>query len=113
MAYYIEFPTKDDSRILVEVETKEEDSSHGVVKAGLGEKLKDTLVAAQTPLEEALETVVSQNAQALIQSMKHLSEPPSEVEIIFGLKVTSEVGNFAVAKAGGEANYTIKLVWKS
>jgi hypothetical protein len=30
----------------------------------------------------------------------------------FGLKATGEVGNFAVAKACAEANYTVKLTWK-
>ena len=30
----------------------------------------------------------------------------------FSLKATGEVGNFAVAKAGAEANYTVKLTWK-
>jgi hypothetical protein len=57
--------------------------------------------------------LVRYNAQALIQAVQSLPTPPTEVEITFGIKATGEVGNVAVAKAGGESNYTIKLVWKS
>ena len=32
-------------------------------------------------------------------------------EVGFGLKVTGEVGNVAVARAGGEANYDVKFIW--
>jgi hypothetical protein len=35
------------------------------------------------------------------------------LEISFSLKATGELGNVAVGKAGGEANYNVKLVWKA
>jgi hypothetical protein len=35
------------------------------------------------------------------------------MEISFGLKATGEAGNVAIGKAGSEANFTVKLVWKS
>jgi hypothetical protein len=55
---------------------------------------------------------VRENAQALIDKVKQLSDPPDEVEVAFGLKATGELGNLAVAKVGAEANYTVKLTWK-
>ena len=110
---YIQFETEDESRILVEIEGEEISPKQGVVKAGLSENIDSAVAVAQTSLKKALKTVVNHNAQALIQSVTDLPQPPSEIEITFGLKATGEVGNFAVAKAGGEANYTIKLVWKS
>jgi len=33
------------------------------------------------------------------------------VELSFGLKATGELGNIAIAKASGEANFTIRLLW--
>jgi hypothetical protein len=35
-----------------------------------------------------------------------------EVELSFGIMVTGEVGDFAVAKIGMEANYEVTLKWK-
>ena len=116
MARYIQFMTSDGSPILVEVDEAEVAPQRGVVKAGLKERVQDTAGAAvamaQAAFEEALERVVRHNAQAFIQSVRSIPAPPSEVEITFGLKVTGEVGNVAICKAGGEANYTVKLSWK-
>jgi hypothetical protein len=119
MAHYIQFTASgndtasDDNTILVEVEEEAASSSEGIVKAGVAETAHKAVVQAQTTFEEALERVVQVNAEALIQSMRSLPESPDEVELSFGCKVTGEVGNIAIAKGGGEANYTIKLSWKS
>jgi len=110
MANYIQFTTVDGSTILVEV-TEEETYQPGVVKAGLGEKVHEAVVQAQATFEDGLE-VVRRNAAAFIEKVRSLSDPPDEVEVTFGLKATGELGNFAVAKAGAEANYTVKLTWK-
>jgi len=37
---------------------------------------------------------------------------PDEVEITFGLKASGELGSLVIAKAGVEANYSVKLTWK-
>jgi hypothetical protein len=112
MPYYIEFPAEDGSNILVEVDEQEVSPDAGLVKAGVKEKVKETLAIAQTTFEEAVERAVRRNAQAMLQAVKSLPEPPTEVEITFGLKATGEIGNAAVAKSSGEGNYTIKLAWK-
>jgi hypothetical protein len=56
--------------------------------------------------------VIRRNADVFIKKVRGLSDPPDEVEVTFGLKATGELGNFAVAKAGAEASYTITLTWK-
>jgi hypothetical protein len=63
-------------------------------------------------LEDMLNRAVRANAAAFVQSVREMPEPPDEVELAFGLAVTGEVGNAAVCKAGGQANYNVKLVWK-
>lgn len=108
MAQYIQFQTEDGSPILVEVE---ETYEMEVVKAGLRGKAGEAVAQATATFEEGLE-VVRRNAAAFIKKLRGLPDPPDEVEVTFGLKATGELGNFAVARAGAEASYTVKLKWK-
>jgi hypothetical protein len=110
MAHYIQFTTEDGSTILVET-AEEETYQPGVAKAGLTDKVKETVAQAQTSFEDGLE-IVRHNAAAFIEKVRDLSDPPDEVEVSFGLKATGEIGNFAVANVGAEASYTVTLKWK-
>ena len=110
MTQYIQFATADGGTILVEI-PEEETYEAGIVKAGLGEKLQEAVVEAGTTFEDGLE-VVERVAGAFIRKVQSLTDPPDEVEVTFGLKVTGEVGNFAVAKVGAEANYEVTFIWK-
>jgi hypothetical protein len=110
VTHYIQFTTADGSTILVEV-TEEETYQPGVVKAGLGEKVQEAVVKAETTFEDGLE-VIHRVAGAFIEKIRGLTDPPDEVEVTFGLKATGELGNFAIAKAGAEANYEVTLTWK-
>ena len=113
MTRYIQFETEGDGAILIEVEESEEDVPQrgGVTKAARPGKLEETVTKVQITFEDALD-VVRRNADAFIRKLRGLSDPPDEVEVTFGLKAMGEVGNFAVAKAGAEANYAVKLTWK-
>lgn len=110
MTNYIQFATEDGSTILVEA-AEDEAYQPGVVKAGLKDKVQGAVVQAQATFEDGLE-VIRRNAAAFIKKVRSLSDPPDEVEVSFGLKATGELGNFAVAKAGAEASYTVTLKWK-
>lgn len=112
MAHYLKYQTTDGVVVLVEVESEVEVPQEGVVKAGrVGEKVRDAVEEVQTRFEDAMNAVRT-NAEVVIGKVKSLSERPDEVEVTFGLKATGELGNFAVAKTGAEANYTIKMTWK-
>lgn len=112
MAHYLRYQTGDGEIILVAVEGTAEVLQEGVVKAGwVGEKAQDTVEKVQTKFEDAM-NAVRQNAQVIMDKVKALSDKPDEVEVTFGLKATGELGNFAVAKASAEANYTITMTWK-
>ena len=114
MSRYIQYPTADGDVVLVEIEDTEEAviPKGGVVPASrIGGQAQAAVQEVGTKFEDAL-GVVRRNAQAIINKVKGLSDPPDEVEATFGLKATGELGNFAVAKAGAEANYTIKMTWK-
>jgi hypothetical protein len=115
MARYIKYQTADGGTVLVEVGGEAEAAvpKGGVVRAGrVGEAVQDAVEEVQTKFEDAME-VVRRNAQTIIGKVKEgLTDPPDELEVTFGLKATGELGNFAVAKAGAEANYTVKMTWK-
>ncbi|HID61198.1 MAG TPA: hypothetical protein EYP49_00400 [Anaerolineae bacterium] len=111
MTHYIEFTTENSGTILIEIDVDAELMPKGMIKAGLGERAHVAVTRVQTTFEDALE-VIRCNAGAFIKKMRSLTDPPDEVEVAFGLKATGELGNFAVAKVGTEANYTVKLTWK-
>jgi len=112
MAHYLKYQTADGDIVLVEVESEAKVPREGVVKAGrVGDKVQDTVEEVQTKFEDAM-NAVRQNAQVIISKVKGLSDKPDEVEVTFGLKATGELGNFAVARASAEANYTITMTWK-
>jgi hypothetical protein len=110
MPHYIQFKTKDGGTILVEA-ADEETLQTGVVKAGLTDKVKETVSLAKDNFEDGLD-IIRRNAATFIEKIRGLSDPPDEMEVTFGLKATGEVGNFAVANVGAEASYTVTLKWK-
>ncbi len=112
MADYIQFTSADGNSLLVEVDEGEVSSQQGIQKAGLREMAGKSVAVAQTSFENAIQQAMRYNAQVFLQSVVSLPILPSEAEITFGLKITGEVGNVAVGKAGGETNYTIRLTWK-
>ena len=114
MAKYLQFTNQDGSTFLVETDEIEASSHEGIVEAGLNEIMGKAVVKAQELFEQAVEIVIKDNTKAFLQAVRNLPEQdqPESMEITFGLKATGEVGNIAVARGGGEANYTVKLTWK-
>jgi hypothetical protein len=114
MARYIEFATGTGSPILIEVDDDEVEPPPGVAKAGLlDRKSRKTIATAQESFDAAVKTAVHQNVNSLTAAVGGLAEPPSEVELTFGLTAPGEVGNIAVARLVGEANFTVRLAWKA
>ena len=107
MARYVEFPTESGDTILIEVE---ETTGPGIRKAGIGPE--DLVERADKTFEQALGSLRA-SAQAIVRTVSGLAQPPDEVEVTFGLKIAGEVGALAVAKAGGDATYTVKMTWKN
>ncbi len=107
MVRYVEFHTEDGSTILIEVEEAE---APGIRRAGISPE--DLVERADKTLEQALGSLRA-SAQAIVRTVSGLAQPPDEVEVTFGLKIAGEVNALAVAKAGGDATYTVKMTWKN
>jgi hypothetical protein len=101
----IEFPLEGDGTILVEVD--EPEPKGGVVQAG---RPGEIAVRASQTFEAALERV-RPVAAAIIAKLRCLGDPPDEVGVEFGLKLSAEAGAF-IASAGTEANFKVKLTWE-
>lgn len=114
MTAYIQFKDKDGSTFLVETEEAEVYSEDGIVKAGLNEVVGKAITAAQTLFEQAIDNVIQHNAKAFLQAIRNLpqQDQPESMEVNFALKATGELGNAAIARGTGEANYNITLTWK-
>lgn len=116
MPNYIRFDSEDGDGIpvLIEVEETEVDTDEGgTSKVGIREWATNSVAIAQQPFKLAMRAVIKQNVQGMIDAVRVLPDPPSEIEVTFGLKATGEAGNIAVGKAGAEANYNVKLTWKN
>lgn len=57
----------------------------------------------------ALENVKSAAGQ-LLEKLREIAVPPDSCEISFGIKLSASAG-VILAKAGTEANFTIKMSW--
>jgi Trypsin-co-occurring domain 1 len=117
--YYIQFTTEDGREFLVEADegtvSEESPSPEEMEKAGIFKKAAGkTIVFAQTTFEQAIGNVIRYNVKALLRAIRDLpvENQPKSMEATFGLKATADAGNAAVARASGEANYTIKLTWE-
>ena len=105
MKYLVEFELEEGGSILVEVDGVAES---GMVPVSRGDK--DVVTRAQHSFEAALDKV-RPAAQTIIKKLRSLHDPPDEVEVEFGLKMSAEAGA-VIASGGVEANYTVKLTWK-
>jgi len=70
----------------------------------------DVLAEASDSFEAALEKVRSA-AEAILNQLRSLAQPPDEVAVEFGVKMSAETGAI-IAKASGEANFKINIMWK-
>jgi len=77
--------------------------SRALQDVGLGD------LNGQIDFEAALATI-KDAAEGMGRSLLGLASNPNAVEITFGVKLSTQVGAI-IAKAGGEANFTIKLAW--
>lgn len=88
----------------------------GVVWAEVEEKSEGIeTVAAKRALASFEETAeaLKENAKFLLKTLEELA--PQEVEVSFGIKAGAEAGTpfFGLAKASGEASYSVTIKWKS
>lgn len=99
----IEYPLKDGSSVMVEVD---EPAEGGVERAARpGEMIEKAKQDFETVLER-----IKPIAAAVITALRDLSESPNEIGVEFGVKLSVAAG-VVLASAGAEANYKVTLKW--
>jgi hypothetical protein len=99
----VEFPLENGDSILVEVNEPAAIDD----RISLGDEV---IQKAQQTFESALDKV-KPVAGAIMTKVRSLKEPPEEVEVKFGIKMSAELGAI-VAAGSAEVNYEVTLKWK-
>ncbi|OQY46553.1 MAG: hypothetical protein B6242_07455 [Anaerolineaceae bacterium 4572_78] len=108
MTAYIEYKLDNDTTILVETNSPEDNM--GTTKVGLMDDMGNIIQSAEQTLGDAFDAV---HKSVVIMRSRLQELKADEVEVTFGLKATGDAGNFAIGKVGAEANYSVKLKWKN
>ena len=108
---YIEFPLEAGGTILIETPDLQERLQSGFVKGGQNDAAKEAAIAASQSFDASVENV-RRAADLLVGKLRSISAPPDELTVSFGLKASGDLGNLAIGKVGGEANYAVTLKWK-
>ena len=106
MKRLVEFEVAGSPGETVVVEVDEAESEVGEERAARPGEVE----RAGRSLEEALERV-KPAATAVIEKLRGLAEPPDDMTITFGIKLTGKAGA-VVASAAVEANYQVTLHWR-
>lgn len=104
MSELVEYELADGSRVLIEVEQLR---TGPVTRGGRAE---DVVTKAESTLEHALRRIGPVTAAAFAQ-LRDVAEPPDEIDIEFGVKLSADLGAI-IARTGGEANFKISLRWR-
>ncbi|WP_420127737.1 CU044_2847 family protein [Longimicrobium sp.] len=70
------------------------------------------VAGAQRSFQEALGAVKQTVATAIVELRDAFPDRPDELEIEFGIKASMEANGLILAKAAGEASFTVKALWK-
>ena len=105
MKRMIEVPLQAGGSMLMEVDLDPAEQKGMVPAARQGE----IAARAKQTFEQALEQV-KPGAEIMIEKLRTMTVKPDEMEITFGLKMSTEAGAF-IASASAEANFTVKLRW--
>ncbi|MFL5732962.1 MAG: CU044_2847 family protein [Chloroflexia bacterium] len=104
MKRLVEFPMEDGSTILVEVD--EPGMGTGPLRGG---RPGEMIERARVTYEEALGKI-QPAAISIIQRMRQLPEPPSQIAVELGIGLSAEAGAF-LASASTQANLKVTLTW--
>jgi hypothetical protein len=105
MKHLVEFPLEGSKEVIF-VEVEEDEEGNFTDASTLGEKIER---ASQT-LEDSLQKI-KPAAEAVIKKLKGLSQPPDEISVAFGLKLSADAG-VILASSSIEANYTVTVLWR-
>lgn len=102
----VEFPMADGSTVLMEVD--EPGPSGGPTYRSM--KPAEIVEKAHLSYDQAIDRI-KPAAESIVNRLISLEHRPDEIEIEFGIKLSSELGAF-IASANAEVNFIVRLVWR-
>ncbi|MCI2419044.1 hypothetical protein MOQ72_16490 [Saccharopolyspora sp. K220] len=96
----VKMPLNDGGELLIEAA----DGQGAIPAGGTGR-----VVQASETVQRAMGSIRSA-AEAVLGELRAMDQPPSKINVQFGIKVTGEA-NLAVAKSAGEANFNVSIEW--
>jgi NTP-dependent ternary system trypsin peptidase co-occuring protein len=99
----VEFKLEDGGSVYVEAEAPAGEITRGMRQGELAAEASKTLEAALASVQPA--------AVAIVERLRGLADTPDEIQVGFGIQLSAEFGAF-VAKASGDANFSVTLHWK-
>jgi Trypsin-co-occurring domain 1 len=99
----VEFPLEDGGSVYVEAEAPAGEVTRSMRSGDLAGEASQTLEAALASVQPA--------AVAIVERLRGLADSPDEIDLRFGIQLSAQFGAF-VAKASGDANFSVTLRWK-
>lgn len=106
----LKFYLDDGTPFFFEVEAVPTSDATGPVRSSRTSP-KQLVEEAKRTLDDALSVVEPVTKKVIDRLRSGLTQDANEVEVKFGLKLTSETG-VVFASAGGEVNFEVTLKWK-
>ena len=104
---YMRFVLDDGTEVEMETDTASSPYGQGPTMRG-----GSPVAGAQRSFQEAMKAVKQTVASAIIELRDAFPDRPDELEIEFGIKASMEANGLILAKAAGEASFTVKALWK-
>ena len=104
---YMRFVLDDGTEVELETDTASAPVDQGPTMRGGG-----PVAGAQRSFQEALGAIKKTVAAAMTELRDAFPDRPDELEIEFGIKASMEANGLILAKAAGEASFTVKALWK-
>ncbi|MEO8288392.1 MAG: CU044_2847 family protein [Chloroflexota bacterium] len=104
MKRVVEFPMEDGEVLLVEVD--DQGGSSSTLRGG---HTSDVLERARVTYEQAISNI-RPAAERIIIRMREIGDPPDEISLEFGIKLSADIGAF-LASTSAEAQFTLRLTW--
>jgi len=105
---YLTFELDDGTKVYIEASDMPKNSP-GLLPAGRGEGSEKTAVI----FEKQVAGVVKMATAMMNEFRAGMGEPPSDVDIAFGLKASGELGGLVISRVGGEASFSVSVRWRA
>lgn len=107
---YMRFDLADGTEVVIEAEPAADGSAlRGPRPAS---RVDEAVAGAHRSFEQALGAVKKSVAAAVSELRGAFPDAPDELEVEFGIKASLEANGLILAKAAGEASFTVKALWK-